>query len=199
MEKRKAVNLIFPHQLFKKSDLLDYACETYLIEEYLFFKQYKFHKQKIAFHRASMKAYADFLKSQNLKVNYIEASDKKSDIKIFLEEILASGVTQINFYDPVDNCLSKGLNAFSGQIHLNMLETPYFINTNEDLSTFFRADKKSFFQTTFYKQQRLKHNVLMEKDGSPRGGKWTYDVDNRKKYPKGQQRTEKEKLLVMEM
>jgi deoxyribodipyrimidine photolyase-related protein len=27
----------------------------------------------------------------------------------------------------------------------------------------------------------------MEKDGNPRGGKWTYDVDNRKKYPKGQQ------------
>ena len=187
MEKRKAVNLIFPHQLFEKSGLFKNACETYIIEEYLFFKQYKFHRQKIAFHRASMKAYADFLKSKNLKVNYIEASDKKSDVKIFLEEILTSGVTQINFYDPVDNWLSKRLNTFSGHIHLNMLETPYFINTNEDLGTFFRSDKKSFFQTTFYKQQRLKHNVLMEKDGSPRGGKWTYDVDNRKKYPKGQQ------------
>ena len=187
MEKRKAVNLIFPHQLFAKSDLLDNECETYLIEEHLFFKHFKFHKQKVAFHRASMKAYADFLKSQNIEVNYIESSDTKSDIRVFLKGISESGVTQLNFYDPVDNWLSKRINSFSERMHLNMLETPYFINTNEDLSSFFRADKKSFFQTTFYKQQRLKHNVLMEKDGSPIGGKWTYDVDNRKKYPKGQE------------
>ena len=187
MEKRKAVNLIFPHQLFEKSDLLDNTCETYLIEEYLFYKHFTFHKQKIAFHRASMKAYADFLMSQNMSVTYIEANDMKSDIRVLLSDILETGITQVNFYDPVDNWLFKRLNSFSDRIQLNMLETPYFINTNEDLSTFFRADKKSFFQTTFYKQQRLKHHVLMEKDGSPIGGKWTYDVDNRKKYPKGQQ------------
>ena len=103
-----------------------------------------------------MKAYADFLKSQNTSVTYIESTDMKSDIRVLLEEILASGVTQINFYDPVDSWLLKRLNSFSERIQLNMLETPYFINTNEDLSTFFRADKKSFFQTTFYKQQRVK-------------------------------------------
>ncbi|MBL6667510.1 MAG: cryptochrome/photolyase family protein, partial [Crocinitomicaceae bacterium] len=187
MEKRKAANLIFPHQLFEKNVLLDNACETYLIEEYFFFKHLKFHKQKIAFHRASMRAYADFLKSQDIAVNYVESIEKKSDIRVLLEEILASGITQINFYDPVDSWLLKRMNSFSERIQLNMLETPYFINTNEDLSTFFRADKKSFFQTTFYKQQRVKHHVLMEKDGSPKGGKWTYDVDNRKKYPKGKQ------------
>jgi deoxyribodipyrimidine photolyase-related protein len=172
MEKRKAVNLIFPHQLFEKNVLLENTCETYIIEEYLFFKHYKFHKQKIAFHRASMKAYADFLKSKNASVNYIEATATKSDIRILLEELLASGITQINFYDPVDNWLLKRIKSFSGRIHFNILETPYFINSNEDLSTFFRADKKSFFQTTFYKQQRVKHNVLMDNEGSPRGGMW---------------------------
>ena len=187
MEKRKAVNLIFPHQLFEKNALLENDCETYMIEEHLFFKQYKFHKQKIAFHRASMKAYTDFLKSKNTSVVYIDSIDEKSDVRMLLDYFVDSGIEMINYYDPVDNWLSKRLNSFSKRINLNMLETPYFINSNEDLSPFFRADKKSFFQTTFYKQQRAKHNVLLEKDGSPRGGKWTYDVDNRKKYPKGQQ------------
>ena len=184
MEKRKAVNLIFPHQLFEKSKLIDNGCDIYLVEEHLYFRQYKFHKQKIAFHRASMMAYQDFLKSQNATVYYIEASAKTSDIRGLMDMLLSSGIEQVNFYDPVDNWLSKRMTMFSDHIRLNMHETPYFINTNEDLSTFFRSDKKSFFQTTFYKQQRLKHNVLMEKDGSPRGGKWTYDIDNRKKYPK---------------
>jgi len=46
---RKTINLIFPHQLFAESPLLQNGGEVYLIEEYLFFKQYAFHKQKIAF------------------------------------------------------------------------------------------------------------------------------------------------------
>ncbi|WP_373397822.1 cryptochrome/photolyase family protein [Algoriphagus halophilus] len=56
----KAINLIFPHQLFSTGPLLENGNEIYLIEEFLFFKQYRFHQQKLAFHRASMKAYQDF-------------------------------------------------------------------------------------------------------------------------------------------
>ena len=63
--------------------------------------------------------------------------------------------------------------------------SPLFINTNDYLSKFFRSEKKSFFQTTFYKQQRKKLNILLDEDDKPEGGKWTYDSDNRKKYPKG--------------
>ena len=54
------VNIIFPNQLFEKSPLFDYKFKTYLIEEFLFFKQYKFHKKKIFFHRVSMKKYYDY-------------------------------------------------------------------------------------------------------------------------------------------
>ena len=53
-----------PNQLFEDSVLLKNSNDIYLmIEEYLFFKQYAFHKQKIAFHRASMKAYEKHLLS----------------------------------------------------------------------------------------------------------------------------------------
>ena len=36
----------------------------------------------------------------------------------------------------------------------------------------------------FYKIQRTKFNILMNKDGSPKGGKWSFDSENRKKLPK---------------
>jgi len=42
-----------------------------------------------------------------------------------------------------------------------------------------------FFQTTFYKQQRKKRGILIEGKDQPIGGKWSFDADNRKKYPKG--------------
>ena len=78
----KSINLIFPHQLFQNSTLFDNNAPIYLVEEYLFFKQYPFHKQKIAFHRATMKCYEDFLQTEKkLKVHYIEAIDDLSDIR----------------------------------------------------------------------------------------------------------------------
>ena len=35
----------------------------------------------------------------------------------------------------------------------------------------------------FYKDRRQKFNILLKKDGSPEGGKWSFDEDNRKKLP----------------
>ena len=67
----KEVNLIFPHQLFEKSILITNGAPIYLIEEFLFFRQYPFHKQKLAFHRASMKQYEMFLESKDCAVQYI--------------------------------------------------------------------------------------------------------------------------------
>jgi len=181
----KAINLIFPHQLFAESPLIKNGEEVYLIEEFLFFKQYLFHKQKIAFHRASMKCYQHFLEEKGIKVNYIESNNKLSDISLFHEEIKGKKITEINTIDPVDNWLEKRIGTIAKNYKLNTFNSPLFINSKEDLSTFFRADKKSFFQTTFYKQQRKKMDILLVDGDQPKGGKWTYDTDNRKKYPKG--------------
>ena len=43
--------------------------------------------------------------------------------------------------------------------------------------------RKKFFQTSFYKKQRIELNILIN-NGQPAGGKWTYDDLNREKYPK---------------
>ena len=108
MEKNKnKVNLIFPHQLFSESKLIDNGCDIYLIEEHLFFRQYKFHKQKIAFHRASMKAYQAYLESKNRTVIYIDAFNENASISSLLEDLIHKGISEIQFYDPVDNWLLK--------------------------------------------------------------------------------------------
>ena len=100
MEKNKSkVNLIFPHQLFSESKLIDNGCDIYLIEEYLFFRQYKFHKQKIAFHRASMKAYQAYLESKNRTVVYIDAFNENASISSLLEDLIHKGISEIQFYD----------------------------------------------------------------------------------------------------
>ena len=175
--------LLFPHQLFKDTPILNLNCDVYLVEEFLFFSHYKFHRQKIAFHRASMKAYADFLKDKGLSVNYIEARSETSDVRELIPELIHKGLETLHIIDPSDNCLEKHIKSASKSIAIQWYENPLFINTKEELSSFFKPSKKKFFQTSFYKQQRKDRDILMVND-QPEGGKLTYDSENRKKYPK---------------
>ena len=99
----QAFSIIFPHQLFKTSQVLEKIDLVYLVEEFLFFKQYKFHKQKIAFHRASMKCYEQYLISIGKKVQYIEAIDALSDIRRLLPFLFEKGLTHLHVIDPTDN------------------------------------------------------------------------------------------------
>ena len=136
----KQIHLIFPHQLFKESPLFDTDAPMYLVEEYLFFKQYPFHKQKIAFHRATMKRYADFLtKEKNREVTYVESIQKISDIRELLPALKKQGISHINYIDPTDNWLNKriqeGCKALG--ISFKTMENPLFLNTKEDLLPIF--------------------------------------------------------------
>ena len=180
----KEAALIFPHQLFKDSPIIEKDCHIYMVEEFLFFKHYKFHKQKIAFHRASMKAYQEFLESKHKTVNYIEANSDVCDVRQLILKLIDDGIEILHIIDPTDNWLVKHIEQVSEDIEIKWYENPLFINTKEELSSFFKPTKKKFFQTSFYKQQRKERNILMD-SGEPVGGKLTYDSDNRKKYPKG--------------
>lgn len=180
----KEAILIFPHQLFKNSPILKMDYDIYLVEEFLFFKQYKFHKQKIAFHRASMKAYTNYLQSKGKTVKYTEATSKLCDVRQLIPHLIDRGLKKIHIIDPTDNWLQKHINSVSNNIEIEWYENPLFINSKKELSTFFKPTKKKFFQTSFYKDQRKQRNILMT-SGQPEGGQWTYDADNRKKYPKG--------------
>jgi deoxyribodipyrimidine photolyase-related protein len=181
-----SIGIIFPHQLFEQNVLIS-KCETiYLVEEYLFFRQYNFHKQKIAFHRASMKFYESYLQSKNSKVVYIDSYDELADIRKLILYLKSKGVQSFEYIDTTDYWLEKRILSTSKEcdIHANKKPTPLFLNTPEEVATYF-AEKKRMYQTDFYKQQRLSRNILLENNQTPIGGKWTFDDENRLKYPKG--------------
>lgn len=181
----KVINLVFPHQLFEKSFLLDNGHPVYLIEEFLFFKHYNFHKQKIAFHRATMKRYEAYLSSEHVEVHYIKSSQVISDIRKLIPYLKSKNINHLHYIDPVDNWLQKRIEncCLSNNIERTVLESPLYLNSKEDFQPFFRGDKKKYFQTNFYKDQRKKRRILIDPDGNPTGGKWSFDYENRKKYP----------------
>ena len=97
-------SIIFPNQIFQNSELLSNSKKIILVEEFLFFNHYKFHKQKILFHRMSMQSYKLFLEKKGYDVRYIESTEIHSDIKKLIEIL---DTNKIKIYNPVDNWLSK--------------------------------------------------------------------------------------------
>ncbi len=180
-----SANVIFPHQLFEDSPLHENDFPVYLVEEFLFFEQYKFHKQKIAFHRASMKCYESYLHSKGIAVYYIEAKEANADIRNLIAYLSNQNVYTIYFINPVDNWLQKRIvsSAAKAAIKLIQYETKLFINSKKELTAYFNHSKEKFFQTDFYISQRKKLKILIDKNDKPVGGKWSFDAENRKKYP----------------
>ena len=178
----KKAFLVFPHQLYReathaKNDVV------FLVEDPLYFTEQTFHVQKLILHRASMKFYADYLKSQGVKVNYLEAKEIESSKKFFKK--LAKQFQVIQYFDTADYLLERRIKRYATEnnVSTQKLPSPNFFLQQEEFVQ--QLDKgKKLFMASFYQKQRKKFKVLVEKDLSPVGGQWSFDGDNRKKLPK---------------
>jgi deoxyribodipyrimidine photolyase-related protein len=173
---------IFPNQLFKDHPALKQGREVFLIEDDLFFTQYKFHKQKLVLHRASMKYYENYLCSFGYHVNYIEASSTNS-IKNTFEQLRLKDIQEVHLVETVDYLLERRLKRYASTSTISCVfyDSPNFLCTQEYLTGYFK-DKKRYYLTEFYIAQRKRLNILTENE-KPVGDKWTFDTENRKKLP----------------
>ncbi len=185
------ITLVFPHHLFREHPAVQPGREVWMLEEYLFFKQYKFHKQKLAFHRASMQFYKEWLAGRGYSVHYTEATDPLSDIRAWMPALAARGVKAIHCCEPSDDWLQQRLRRAAAEagIALHLYPSPLFLNTLDELDEWF-GGRKQYFQTDFYIRQRKLRHIMLESDQKPVGGKWTFDADNRQRYPKDKEAPE---------
>lgn len=180
MKQQEAI-LILPTQLFEKHDLLDKNKPIFLIEHPRYFTEFRFHKQKMLFHRATMQMYKDHLKEKGFEVTYIPFYE----IDRFYSICKEKNISIIHCYDPVDKPLQEDLShSFTkSRISLQLHETPLFLSPTEWIHKLF-AGKQKYRMQNFYTAQRKRLNILMTKDGKPVGGAWSFDKENRKPLPK---------------
>ena len=181
----KEVTLVFPHQLFKAHPAVAPGREAILVEESLFFLQYRFHRQKLMLHRASMKAYEQRLKANGAATHYIESADPRNDARELLAHLSATGVNTVHTAATVDDWLSRRLHREAERRGIRLVEhdSPMFLENRTSIDEWFEG-RKRYFQTDFYVWQRKKRSLLIDAEGKPEGGKWTYDAENRGRYPK---------------
>jgi len=180
--------LIFPHQLFAEHPGLQRGREILLIEDSLFFgdPQYptKFHKKKLILHRASMLCYAERLQDQGYDLRHIKYQPDTT-LEKQLKPIIRKNCDELIVCDPIDFILEKRLRALASTrgVKLTLLETPQFLTPVDWANDFFDNQKKPHM-ASFYTAQRKRMEILLDANGGPVGGKWSFDADNRKNLPK---------------
>lgn len=177
--------LVYPHQLFRDNPVIGDGDLVYLIEEPLLFTQFNFHQQKLVLHRASMRWYADKLQQTSHRVRYLDSSEIEKTVDIS-QILLRDGISNVKFIDPVDDWLSRRLigSLNNAGIPYTKIDSPMFINTARQIEDYF-VGRKSYSMAQFYKREREMRHILMEVNGQPVGGKFSFDTENRKKLPKG--------------
>jgi deoxyribodipyrimidine photolyase-related protein len=166
--------LIFPNQLFDSIKHLKNITKIYLIEEPRFFTDFKFHKLKLAYHRATMKKYYDKLKKK-YNITYVNYYDVNNDFYKSLEECV--------YMDTIDNKLNDKLEKLlKNKTKIDTLNFLIKPSNFQDIKNII-FDKK-YSHEKFYKYQRIKLDILMTKNkDKPIGNKWSYDTLNRLKIP----------------
>ena len=188
------VFVILGNQLFPFAHLKPHRDARFFMAEDLGLCTYvKHHQQKITLFLAAMRAHADDLRSHGLDVHYEKLDDQdRGDIQTKYETKLArflddeaTDARRLVMFEIEDKFFEKRMTEFADDrgLELELLPSPMFLTSREDFAEF--LDEHKPFMATFYERQRKRMGVLLNKDGSPTGGKWSLDDENRKPLPKG--------------
>ncbi|MFB6245784.1 MAG: cryptochrome/photolyase family protein [Candidatus Nanohaloarchaea archaeon] len=160
-------SIILPNQLFDEPVDED---KKYLVEHPRFFSEHDYHGKKLVLHRASMKAYSD-----RFDVEYVEFTDS-------LERVFDSE-ERVRMYDPVDHALRRELQEMAHDHGTEIIfeQSPGFLASMDFNREYF--SENDYFQLSYYKTMRKRLDVLVDEEGGPEGGKWSFDPENRKKMP----------------
>ncbi len=145
------------------------------------------HIQKITGFFLAMRTFAQKLRQRGFSIKYyhITDPDNRHDFRENLEVLVNHyGIPSGAFLEPdeyrLDQLLEKVFTSLFGNYHKE--STEHFYTSRTELAEYFLG-RKTMIMENFYRSMRKKHNVLLDPDGSPCGGKWNYDRENRKKLP----------------
>ncbi|PSH02357.1 MAG: cryptochrome/photolyase family protein [Nanohaloarchaea archaeon QH_8_44_6] len=90
-------------------------------------------------------------------------------------------------YRPEDRKIRNWLQKMAGKhdVKLEIQESPMFVSSMDWNRDYFSDNR--FFQLDYYKQQRKRLDILVDEEGKPEGGKWSFDPENREKMPEDEE------------
>jgi len=136
-----------------------------------------YHKQKLCLVLANQRHFALEQARRGVAVEYVFGEASYSEI---LEEVIARR-GPLRMMEAAEYELRENLSGLTSSGDLEVLPNETWLTTREqfDAAT---ADTKTWRMDRFYRTVRGESGILME-DGKPLGGKFSFDAENRKRWP----------------
>lgn len=142
------------------------------------------HAQKILAIFAAMRRFADRLRAAGHRVEYLRIDDPANlpSLTANLDRLIAlHGATAFEYQAPDEWRLDAQLREYAAQLPIPArgVDSRHFLAERDAVARFF-GSRKRWTMELFYRHMRQRHGVLLEPDGSPLGGRWNFDAENRK-------------------
>jgi deoxyribodipyrimidine photolyase-related protein len=144
------------------------------------------HAQKIIGIFAAMRDFARHLAAQGHQVHYlkIDDADNLQSLTGNLDNLIARyQIQRFEFQLPDEWRLDQQLQIYCRDLAIPNLacDSEHFYSQRDEAAQLF-GSRSHWLMEMFYRRMRVKHNVLLEDNQRPVGGKWNYDHDNRKSW-----------------
>lgn len=141
------------------------------------------HAQKIIAIFAAMRDFADHLQQCGHQVHYLRigAKDNLQSLPGNLDMLLKLyDARRIEWQAPDEWRLDQQLRdyASAASVPAAMVDSEHFYTARDEVGAFFRQ-RRQWVMEAFYRHMRKRHGILLDLKGSPAGGQWNYDHDNR--------------------
>jgi len=143
------------------------------------------HPQKIALIFSAMRHFAQALRDQGVRVEYVTLDDPHNsgsvpgELRRWKQRLQAE---EVHVTECGDWRLEQSIRDCGLPLHWHA-DTRFLCSRAEFAA--WAAGKKQLRMEFFYREMRLKSRLLLNGDGTPVGGAWNFDAENRKSLPKG--------------
>ena len=180
--------VILGDQLFEPTLLKTHDCKrVFMAEDYGLCTYEKHHKLKIYLYLCAMREYRDELQKMSINVDYFSLesrSDNLSYQNFVINFIKSNKISFVKIFEIENKDFEKEFisSIQASGIKVEVIPTPMFMFSRTEFNSLY-GNNKIFRLGNFYKVGRKKFDILIDNDGLPEGGKWSFDEENRKKIP----------------
>lgn len=145
---------------------------------------FRYHKQKLVLFLASMRHFRDEMqKLLSLDYHSLEERGAQSFEEKLGRFLQKNHIDELHTFEISDRFFEEILLAWcaSWSVTLVFHPTPSFLTSRDEFQNYLGGTKRPFMKV-FYERQRKKTGFLMDKNGEPLGGQFSFDEDNRKPF-----------------
>lgn len=188
MNASKSLFLLHEDQLFPPGYFKDHKEDLFLLmEDNEQLNSFKFHKHRLVLTLSAMRHYARELKHHDYNLIYFEIDEtRRLSCEKVLEKVLKeSSLRKIITFEIEDKEREKRLQEFceKNDYEIEFRTSPQFLVSRSAFKSYLEQYARPSVKT-FYEDQRRKLGILMEPNGEPTGGQFSFSDEERLKWAK---------------